>query len=96
MPDAIIDKGAMMVEFFHAVLAIVAVEGLSWLDDFAIETKILKVYTFFIGKTQYIDNSEVSIDKARLNEASQKIAWCCQDEKNIRRYCPTLVCFVIL
>jgi hypothetical protein len=28
MPDAIVHKGAVMVEFVHTVLAIVAVEGL--------------------------------------------------------------------
>ena len=74
MPDAIVHKGAVMVEFVHTVLAIVAVEGLTWLDDFAIETEILKVDTLFIGKSQDIDNSEVSKNKARLNEASEKIA----------------------
>jgi hypothetical protein len=29
MPDAVVHKGAVMVEFFHAMLAIVAVEGLA-------------------------------------------------------------------
>ena len=50
--QTVVHKGAMMVEFLDATWAMSAMEGSPGFDDPAIETEVIQVNTFLIGKSQ--------------------------------------------
>lgn len=47
--DAVVHKGAVMIEFLHTNLAHGAVEGAPRLDDLAIKTEVVQVNALIIG-----------------------------------------------
>jgi hypothetical protein len=51
--DAIVNEGAMMIEFLYALPAIVAMESFSRLNSSTVETEIFEVNTLLICKTEY-------------------------------------------
>ncbi len=52
--NAVVHEGAMMIKFFYALAAIVAMEGFSRLYYSTVEAEIFKVHTFLISNTQNI------------------------------------------
>ena len=46
--EAIVNKGAMMIEFLNAMLAMSAVEGSSRFYNSAVKAEVVKIYAFFV------------------------------------------------
>ena len=46
--NAVVHKGAVVIEFFYTLFTVIAVKGPPWFYDPAIETEVFKVNTSFI------------------------------------------------
>jgi hypothetical protein len=54
IPNTIIHKGTVMIEFFNASFTVVAMKSPARLYYFAVEAEIFKIYASLIGNSEYI------------------------------------------